>query len=120
MQNNSITLQPGTLVICKYRMCSVTQPWIHEIYVGVVLEPGDNPAQWNGHNSERSYCEQTGKTPVSYDNGRFTQHDHTDSLIPITPEQASLSFRDKIGVFLGSEALANYDRACGIKQAVTA
>lgn len=119
-QSQSITLQPGTFVICKYRMPSVLQPWIHEIYIGVVLEPGDSPAQWNGTNSERHYCEIAHKTLVSYDNGRFTQHDATDSLIPITAEQATLSFRDKIAVFLGDEALVNYDKAMGIKQAVTA
>lgn len=119
-QHNSITLQPGTLVVCKYRMPSVLQPWIHEIPIGVVLEPDTDPSLWNGSNSERQYCESCHKTKVSYDNGRFTQHDATDSLIPITPEQSALSFRDKIGAFLGSGALANYDKAMGIRPAVTA
>jgi hypothetical protein len=45
----------GELVVCRYRMPSVLQPWIHSIYVGTVEEPGDDPALWNGSNSERHY-----------------------------------------------------------------
>jgi len=42
----------GTLVICTYRTPSALQPWMHEFYVGVVQEPGDDPGAWNGHNSD--------------------------------------------------------------------
>ena len=54
----------GTLVICTDRMPSALQPWMHEFYVGEVQEPGDDPGAWNGHNSERAYCEAIGKVPV--------------------------------------------------------
>lgn len=105
---------PGTLVVCQYRMPSVVQPWIHEIQVGVVVQPGIDPEQWNGSNSEQSYCELTGTVPVQYAWG--IQHDKIDSLMAISDEEAKYSFREKIAYFLGRVALTNYDRAMGIKE----
>ncbi len=101
--------EAGQLVVCSYRMPSVLQPWIHDIYVGTVEEPGDDPRQWNGHNSERHYCELTGTVPVNY--GEFRQHDGADSLTVVTPEEAAMSSADKVRHFLGEEAYENFMRA---------
>src|SRR6266581_8825099 len=49
--------EAGQLVVCRYRLPGELQPWIHEVHIGEVVEPGDDPAKWNGHNSERYYCE---------------------------------------------------------------
>ncbi len=106
----SEALTPGTLVVCWYRMPSVDQPWIHPIHVGMVEEPGNDPAAWNGINSEAEYCEGCGRVKVRYPDD-IVQHELRGELSPITPEEAALSFRDKIALFLGEEALANYDRA---------
>ena len=46
--------EAGQLVVCRYRLPSELQPWIHDVHIGEVVEPGDDPAAWNGHNSERS------------------------------------------------------------------
>jgi hypothetical protein len=102
--------EAGELVVCDYRMPSVQQPWIHPIYVGAIEEPGDDPATWNRHNSERHYCEVTGTVPVCYE-GEWRQHDRADSLIRITPEEAAMTHPEKVARFLGQEALANYERA---------
>src|SRR5882757_8500069 len=104
------SLEPGTLVVCNYRHPSPIQPWIHEIYVGVVEKLGDNPAEWNNDNSERYHCELHGLTRVRYEWG--IQHDKTADLVPITKEQAALSFRDKVSEFLGEEARACLDKYC--------
>ena len=104
------TLPPGTLVVCTYRLPLVNQPWIHEVYIGVVEEPGTNPADWNKHNSEAYYCEVHNKARIRYEWG--VAHDSRDSLLPVTPEHAALSFREKIGVFLGEEALRTFDKSC--------
>ena len=107
-------LTPGTLVVCDYRMPTAWQPWLHEIHVGTVEEPGDNPAEWNGHNSERYYCQTCIYTRVRYAFG--VQHESSPSLIPITPEQAALPHREKVALFLGPEALRTLDRASGRKE----
>lgn len=57
------------LVLCIYRVPSPHQPWLHPIWIGVIEEPSDNPASWNGCNSERAYCELTGKLKVIFRNG---------------------------------------------------
>jgi hypothetical protein len=102
--------EAGELVVCEYRMPSVLQPWIHPIYVGTVEEPGDDPARWNGSNSERYYCELTGTVPVRYEGG-WRQHDFADRLSRITPEEAAMSHPEKVARFLGQEALANLEQA---------
>lgn len=105
---SNTTLTPGTLVLCSYRLPSVLQPWIHEFHIGVIEEPGTDASQWNRHNTEAEYCAATGTARVRY--GTSVQHDGVDSLIPITPEQAVLSHRDKVATFLGEEASRHYDR----------
>ena len=75
---------PGTLVICKYRL----------LWVGTVEEPGDDPAQWNGRNSERHYCEVTGTVRVRYPFG--VQHDSRESLVAVSAEQAALMWRSSL------------------------
>jgi hypothetical protein len=103
-----LELEPGTLVVCTYRLPSEVQPWMHEIHVGVVEAPGNDPKEWSGTNSERHYCEQCKVTRVSYNFG--VRHDNTNDLIPITSPQATLSHREKIALFLGKEALDCYNR----------
>jgi hypothetical protein len=111
------------LVVCAYRLPSRLQPWVGGVHVGRVLEPGDDPAAWNGHNSERAYCEHTNRVPVAYcqdspcevcqDQGGFCQHDDAGALTRISAEQATLPAADKICLFLGEEALARYRQALG-------
>ncbi len=78
----------GDVVLCCYRLPTPWQHWIHPVHVGVVQEPGDDPAAWNGHNSERHYCTTCGYLPVLYNGGEgstdapFRQHDAADSLFP--------------------------------------
>jgi hypothetical protein len=105
-------LEAGQLVVCAYRMPSVLQPWIHPIYVGVVQEPGDAPAAWNGVNSERAYCLATGRVPVRYEGG-WLQHDAAGALIPITSQEAALSHAGKVRRFLGVQAIAALHAASG-------
>jgi hypothetical protein len=104
-------LVPGTLVVCKYRMPSALQPWVAPIWVGMIEEPGNNSAEWNGTNSEQYYCTQHKRARVLYPFG--VMHDHRDSLIPITPEQAALSPIEKVALFLGQEARACWERVSG-------
>ena len=111
------------LVVCAYRLPSPIQPWVGGVHVGRVLEPGDDPADWNGHNSERDYCQHTNRVPVAYcqdypcgtcqQEGGFQQHDDADALTKIGAEQAALPVADKIRPFLGEDALAHYRHACG-------
>jgi hypothetical protein len=116
-------LEAGQLVVCRYRLPSELQPWIHDVHIGEVVEPGDDPATWNGHNTEREYCELAGVVPVLYC-GRFPcftcrerypdgfrQHDSADSLMPITAEDAALPFPAKVLRFVGLEALRNLARS---------
>ncbi len=85
------TPRPGDVVLCCYRLPTPWQFWLHPVHVGVVQEPGDDPRDWNGRNSERHYCQTCGKTPVLYNAAGsrqghafapFRQHDATDSLFP--------------------------------------
>jgi len=101
-------LVAGTLVVCSYRMPSPLQPWIAQVAVGVVEEPGDDPAAWNGANSERAYCKKTGKVPVRY--GETVLHDSANCLQPITAEEAAMSHPEQVLRFLGEEALRNLVR----------
>jgi hypothetical protein len=115
--------QAGTLVVCRYRLPSELQPWLHGVHIGEVVELGDDPATWNGHNSERAYCELAGVVPVLWC-GRFPcftcrqrhpegfrQHDSTDALIAITEEEPSLPFPAQVLRFVGLEALRNLARS---------
>lgn len=103
-----MTFQPGDLVLCDYRAPSALQPWLHEFHVGIVAEPTDEPALWNGHNSERHYCELTGCVVVEYRFGRM--HERPDALRRITTEEAELDHADKVRRFLGEVA---YERLVG-------
>jgi hypothetical protein len=107
--NTNTTLEPGTLVLCSYRLPPVLQPWVHEFHIGVVEVPADDANHWGGKGSEAAYCEATGTARVRY--GTCIQHERVDALIPITPEQAVMPHRNKVATFLGEEALAYYDRA---------
>jgi len=104
---------PGTLVLCQYRLPPIIQPWIHEFYVGTVEQPNTDRNSWNGTNSEQHYCEVTRTVKVRYVSG--VQYEHADRLMAITPEQASLSHREKVAEFLGPEALAYLDSTSGLK-----
>lgn len=113
-------LVAGTKVVCTYRMPSVHQPWIHPVYIGVIQEPGDDPADWNGKNSERTYCEACEVLPVRYYTNfpydlddSFLQHDHIEDLVVVTDKQANLSHPEKVLEFLGEEAMRNYNQAMG-------
>lgn len=102
--------EAGQLVVCRYRMPSVLQPWIHPIYVGTVEEPSDDPECWNGSTSERYYCELTGTVPVRYEGG-WRQLDFADHLLGITSDEAAMSHQDRVRRFLGDEAYENLVRA---------
>jgi len=115
--------EAGQLVVCRYRLPSKLQPWLHDVHIGEVVEPGDDPATWNGYNSQRFYCESTGLVPVlyclrfpcftcreRYPDG-FRQHDSADSLIHITAEEAAMSFPEKVLRFVDLEALRNLANA---------
>ena len=104
-------LVAGTLVVCRYRMPSDIQPWVAPIWVGVIEEPGNNPAEWNGRNSEADYCRDLKRARVRYPFG--VMHDHRDALIPITAEQAALSPIEKVALFLGEEARACWEQVSG-------
>src|SRR5262245_42355721 len=72
---------PGDRVCCCYRLPTPHQFWVApKVWVAVVLEPDNDPAAWNGHNSEREYCERTAKVKLQYSWG--IQHDAEDSLFP--------------------------------------
>jgi hypothetical protein len=115
--------ETGQLVVCRYRLPSELQPWIHDVHIGEVVEPGNDPATWNGHNSERDYCETTGKVAVLYCGrfpcftcrerypGGFRQHDAGDALIRVTADDAALPFPGKVLRFVGLEALRNLARS---------
>lgn len=74
-------LKAGDRVICLYRLPDAIQPWnFGELYVGVIQEPGGDPALWNGYNSERVFCTSTNRLPVQYSWGLM--HDAIASLVP--------------------------------------
>src|SRR5258708_28129445 len=84
-------LRPETLVVCTYRLPAPHEyaQWTGPLWVGVVEEPGIDPAQWNKHNSEADYCRICRRTRVRYEFG--IMHDFTENLLPITAEQAALA-----------------------------
>lgn len=77
----------GSLVLCTYRLPAPHQHWLHPVRVGRVVEPGTDPAAWNGHNSEADYCRNCGYTALEYawEQGPTRLHDSTDSLFPVPP-----------------------------------
>ena len=84
-------LTPGTPVICTYRI-PPRHNWdiyVGPLWVGVVEEPGTDPEQWNGRNSEAHYCEVCGSTRLLYPFG--IMHDSTANLILLTAEQSALA-----------------------------
>ncbi len=116
--------EAGDLVVCAFRLPSPVQPWVGGVHVDQVLEPGDDPAGWNGRNSERDYCQATNLVPVAYcqaypcgtcrrERG-FQQHDPADALTTITAGQAALPAADKVRLLLGEDALARYRHAHGL------
>lgn len=112
-----VTVVPGSMVVCKYRMPSPHQPWIHPISIGIVIEPGDDPEAWNQRNSERTYCEGMGYAKIRYHRNwpydkqeTFVQHDKITSLIPVTEEVANLNHLEKVRHFLGEQAAASWER----------
>lgn len=114
-----VTVVPGSMVICKYRMPIPHQPWIHPIYIGFVEEPGDDPKVWNERNSERYHCETTGKARVRYytnwpyekdQEHSFVQQDSVTSLVPVSEEIANLNHLEKVRRLLGEEAAACWER----------
>src|SRR5262245_10441035 len=73
--------KPGDKLCCCYRLPTPKQWWNPpHVWVGTVLEPDDDPQAWNGYNSEREYCEATGKVKLQYSWGVI--HDSEDSLFP--------------------------------------
>jgi hypothetical protein len=115
--------EAGQLVVCRYRLPHEVQPWLHGVHIGEVVEPGDDPAKWNRHNSERTYCETTNHVPVlycarfpcstcreRYPEG-FRQHDAADALIRITAEEAGMPFPRQVLRFVGTKALRNLVRS---------
>jgi len=108
IQSASTRLAPGTLVVNATRMSSIDQPWIHDIYVGVIAVPGVDPSTWNGSNSEASYCAITGTIPVAYHFG--TRHERGGDLMPITAAQATLTGRDRVQFFMGAVARWQLER----------
>ena len=83
------TIPHGSVVVCTYRMPSVSQPWIHPIRLGVVERADMDAKTWNGHNDERSYCTLTGKVRVNW--GGCIQHDAVKDL---KAEQWRSAFRN--------------------------
>ena len=97
---------PGTLVLRKYLLPRGSlQPWLVLFHTGTIEELGKDPV-WNG---EENYCRKLRKARVRFPFG--VEYEAIDDLLIITPEQASLPLREKIALFLGDDALANYDRA---------
>src|SRR5688572_21906831 len=72
-------MKPGDVVISRYRMPCPHQWWNSALHIGVVEEPGDDPKEWNGTNSERHYCEVCKKSRVRYAWG--VMHDSTENLM---------------------------------------
>jgi hypothetical protein len=115
--------EAGDLVVCAFRLPSPTQPWVGGVHVGRVLEPGDDPADWNGHNSERDYCQATNLVPVAYcqaypcgtcrREGGLQQHDPADALTKVTAQVAAQPTAEKVRLLLGEDALARYRHALG-------
>ena len=79
-------LVPGTLVICRYRMSS--EPPRIPLWIGIIEEPGEDPAEWNGTNSEKYYCTLCKKARVRYTFG--IAYDTIETLTPISSEEAAL------------------------------
>lgn len=75
-----MTVKTGDLVFCLYRMPPLMQPWLGPVWIGEVVEPGDDPKKWNGSNSERQHCEAAGLIKVRYAWG--VSHEQRDSLRP--------------------------------------
>lgn len=92
------SFQPGDIVICDYRLPCPRQHWLGEIKVGVVIEPGDDPAAWNGRNSERSYCELCGKLPIRYSWG--IMHDSVCNLRRLHDPRTRRWLQDQFGAHL--------------------
>jgi hypothetical protein len=85
--------KPGDKVCCCYRLPTVHQWWVApKVWVATVLEPGNDPAAWNGHNSERDYCERTKKMKLLYSFG--IMHDAEDALFP-APRDADFEVKSE-------------------------
>lgn len=78
-------LKIGDQVVCDYRMPYQEQWWVHPFWVGVIEPVSDDPATWNGSNSEAQYCVTCVCVRVRYlpgptDEVGFTQHDSLGHL----------------------------------------
>jgi hypothetical protein len=80
-------MKVGDQVICTYRSPCPHQWWIAPWHVGVIEDVSDDPASWNGHNSEAYYCANFLYVKVRYlgssHSAAFTQRDQLASLLPI-------------------------------------
>lgn len=75
-------LRVGDYVTCEYRMPTKLQYWASMVQVGRIEDAGDDPAAWNGGNSEAQYCVNLGKVRVLYvrDTHAFTLWDSVSAL----------------------------------------
>lgn len=46
----------GDQVVCDYRVPTSHQYWTAPFWVGVIEDVSEDPAEWNGHNSEAHFC----------------------------------------------------------------
>lgn len=106
-----MSLTPGTLVVCDYRMPSAIQPWLGTVHVGVVEPAGTDSSTWNGTNTEAHYCRVTGKVRVNY--GSFVQHDRADSLHAVGGEVLDMSHAERVRHFLGEVAYVRLVKSSG-------
>lgn len=97
------TLAPGTKVICEYRIPRAHQPWIGKFHIGTIEIPDPREPE-SGIWSEAKLCDFSHKSKVIYPFG--VQLDYTENLIALTQEQAELSHKELVRLFLGEDAAA--------------
>lgn len=74
-------LKIGDQVLCDYRLPYCVQWWTAPAWVGVIQDVSDDPATWNGSNSEAHYCCLLKYVSVRYlDAGHLLGHQQHDSL----------------------------------------
>ncbi len=103
----------GDQVVCTFRCPTPHQWWIHPWHVGVIEEPSDDVASWNGHDSEAQYCANCLYVKVRYLRSAasvgFTMLDSLANLLPLTGDPVTES------PYFGSgaaEAIRLYQFAC--------
>ncbi len=71
----------GDLVVCDYRMPTPHQWWTHPLWIGEIQDVSEDPASWNGHNSEAYFCAALKYVSVQYLPGSYIPgHHQYDSL----------------------------------------